>query len=52
VSGETGEGFVDWDWLAAQPALTEGRFVRHVRLDAPVVVKMNGRRQQGVIIKP
>jgi CheY-like chemotaxis protein len=52
VNAESGEGFVDWDWLAAQPAITEGRFVRHVRLDAPIVVKMNGRRQRGVIVKP
>jgi hypothetical protein len=52
VNSETGEGFVDWDWLASQPAVTEGRFVRHLRLDAPVIVKMNGRRRQGVIIKP
>lgn len=52
VNPEAGEGFVDWDWLAAQPAASEGRFVRHVRLDQPAVVKMNGRRQQGAILKP
>jgi hypothetical protein len=52
VNDETREDFVDWEWLAAQPAVTEGAFVRHIRCDAPVVVKMNGRRRQGVIIKP
>ena len=52
VNPEVGEGFVDWDWLAAQPAVRETTFVRHLRLDTPVVVKMNGRTQRGVIMKP
>jgi hypothetical protein len=26
--------------------------VRHIRCELPVVVKMNGRRRQGIIIKP
>ena len=52
VNGDTDEAFLDWEWLAAQPAVTEGIFVRHVRCENPVVVTMNGRRRQGVIIKP
>jgi len=49
---EAGEGFVDWDWLATQPAVTERTFVRHLRFERPLVVKMNGRRHEGVILKP
>ena len=52
VNADADEGVVDWDWLAAQPAEEEGRFARHIRLQQPIVVKMNGRRQRGVIIKP
>ena len=52
VNPEAGEGFVDWDWLAAQPAVRETTFVRHLRFDSPAVVKMNGRTQRGVIVKP
>ncbi len=52
VNPEAGKGFVDWAWLAAQPAMTELTFVRHIRLDTPVVVKMNGKEQRGVILKP
>jgi hypothetical protein len=52
VNGENGEGFVDWGWLTLQPAVSEGTFVRHIRCELPVVVKMNGRRRQGIIIKP
>jgi hypothetical protein len=52
VNPEAGEGFVDWDWLAAQPAVSETTFVRHLHFDAAIVVKMNGRTQRGVILKP
>jgi CheY-like chemotaxis protein len=52
VNPDLGEGFVDWDWLAAQPAVNEQAGIRHVRLDAPFVVEINGRNHQGVIAKP
>jgi hypothetical protein len=43
---------VDWEWLAAQPAVRETTFVRHLHFDRPVVVKMHGRTQRGLIAKP
>ncbi|HVG08859.1 MAG TPA: PEP/pyruvate-binding domain-containing protein [Thermoanaerobaculia bacterium] len=45
-------GFVDWDWLGAQPALSETAHVRHLRLESPILVKMDGRKGEGVILKP
>jgi hypothetical protein len=52
VNPDAGDGFVDWEWLAAQPASLTTRFVRHLRFDAPVAVHMNGKRNEGVIFKP
>ncbi|UCF67833.1 MAG: histidine kinase, partial [Acidobacteriota bacterium] len=52
VNPINGEGFVDWDWLDAQRALSEQAHVRHLQLDQPVVVKMSGRTGDGVILKP
>jgi len=52
VNPDAGEGFVDWDWLAAQPAVKETSCVRHVRFERPIVVKMNGKVGAGVILKP
>ncbi len=52
VNGEIGEGFVDWDWIAAQPAEGEVARVRHLRFDDPLVAEMDGRRGEGVIYKP
>jgi len=49
---DAGEGFVDWVWLAAQPALSEKGCVRHLRLKKPLNVVMNGKLGRGVIFKP
>jgi CheY-like chemotaxis protein len=52
VNAEAGEGFVDWDWVAAQPTLVSLPFVRHLRFERPLVVKMSGKEGRGVIYKP
>ena len=52
VNPESGEGTVDCPWLPAQPAVTELTYVRHVRLDQPITIKMNGKKSEGVILKP
>ncbi|HTT71595.1 MAG TPA: PEP/pyruvate-binding domain-containing protein [Anaeromyxobacteraceae bacterium] len=44
--------WLDWDWLAAQPSADETEFVRHLRLDRPLRVRMNGRKREGIILKP
>ncbi|MBT8399089.1 MAG: histidine kinase [Rhodothermia bacterium] len=44
--------FVDWDWLQGQDDLASGEFVRHLRFDDPVAVRMNGVEKQGLILKP
>ena len=52
VNPDAGEGFVDWDWLAEQPARGENGLVRHIRLADPLTVTMSGKTREGVILKP
>ena len=52
VNPEIGEGFVDWEWLNQQASKTENGCVRHIRFDEPVTVKMDGKKNQGIIFKP
>jgi hypothetical protein len=52
VNPDVGEGFVDWSWLDAQPAVRGTSCVRHLKCTKPVVVKMNGKVGEGVIYKP
>jgi len=52
VNPDAGEGFVDWEWLATQPAVEEYGCVRHLRFENPLVVVMNGKTSRGMIFKP
>jgi hypothetical protein len=52
VNPDAGEGSVDWEWLASQPALEERGCVRHLRFDNPLLVVMNGKTREGMIFKP
>lgn len=52
VNPDAGEGFVDWQWLAAQPAMEEQGCVRHLQFSAPLPIVMNGRTSRGMIFKP
>jgi CheY-like chemotaxis protein len=52
VNPDAGEGFVDWEWLNAQPAAAEHGCVRHLHFSEPLVVLMNGKTSEGMIFKP
>ncbi len=52
VNPEAGDGSLDWEWLAAQPAEETLTYTRHLVLSGPLFVKMNGRLNEGVILKP
>ncbi len=52
VNPDVGDGRLDWEWLASLPAVEQTGLVRHVRLDHPILVVMNGRTGEGVIVKP
>ena len=51
VNPEAGDGFIDWEWLDGQPALSQAAHVRHLRLDQPLLVLMDGKRNKGMILK-
>jgi CheY-like chemotaxis protein len=52
VNPDAGEGFVDWQWLAAQPAVEEYGCVRHLHFEHPCVAVMSGKSSTGMIFKP
>ncbi len=45
-------GYVDWAWLRLQPAFETRHYARHIRLDSPTIIRMDGRTGRGVIYKP
>jgi hypothetical protein len=44
--------FVDWDWLLSQKAVETKKYTKHIRFKNPLIVKMNGHENKGIILKP
>ena len=46
------DGVYNQEFLNAQPAVEETKFLRHVRFEKPIVVKMDGKKKLGVVLMP
>jgi hypothetical protein len=42
---------IDWKWLATQKVIEDMKYVRHIRLEKPLKICVDGRRSRGVIQK-
>lgn len=51
INAYMNDGIYDQDYLDAQPAAYESDCLRHVRFSRPLVVKMDGKRKIGVVLK-
>lgn len=52
IDGRPDSNWVDWAWLLKQPVVHERTYTRHLRFDAPLVIKMDGRSNHGIVLKP
>lgn len=46
------DGWFDEEYLNSLPAVEETEYLRHVRFDKPIVIKMDGKKSLGVVLKP
>ena len=46
------EGWLDENYLNALPAVNETYYLRHVRVEEPAIIKMDGKHSVGVVMKP
>jgi hypothetical protein len=46
------DGYYDLAYLDAQAAVYEDEFIRHVRFENPMCIKIDGKKSKAVIIKP
>ena len=46
-----GEDFLDWEWLESLPVATETTFVRHVKLEDPITILIDGKKSRAVLLK-
>jgi hypothetical protein len=52
VNSVQNNGFVDWDWLLSQKPTENKTFTRLIRFSEPLIIKMNGHENKGIIFKP
>ena len=46
------DGFYDLDYLGQFESVYEDDFIRHIRFDKSMMIKIDGRKNRGVILKP
>lgn len=46
------DGWFDESYLNALPAVEETKHLRHIHFDKPAIIKMNGKKSIGLILKP
>jgi CheY-like chemotaxis protein len=52
VNSHKQQGLIDWNWLLEQKPESSKDFTKLLHFDSPIVVKMNGHQNKGVIYKP
>jgi hypothetical protein len=52
INAFRGEGVYRQDWLDSLPAVEETQYLRRVHFEQPIVVKMDGKKKIGVVMRP
>jgi hypothetical protein len=52
INAYINEGYYDLAFLDASEAVYEDDFIRHVRFDEEVLIRIDGRKNRGVLMKP
>jgi CheY-like chemotaxis protein len=46
------ESFIDWKWLDKQKHEKQLNYVKHIKLSAPLTIKLDGRTGRALVIRP
>lgn len=52
VNPYNGDGWFDESYLNLLPAVEETQYLRHIHFEKPIVIKMDGKKSLGVVLKP
>ena len=52
INAYMNDGIYNQDFLNAQPEIEETQFVRHIRFENPITIKMDGKKKIGVVMMP
>ncbi len=45
------DDYLHWQWLEEQPLVKKGKFVRHIRLNKPFILKCDGTKSESVLFQ-
>jgi hypothetical protein len=46
------DGYVDWDWLNQQSPIEQKKYTKLLTFDKPIIIRINGHQNKGMILKP
>ena len=49
---ENGKDFIDWRWLETLPVAEATEHVKHVNLERPITIKIDGKTSRAALMKP
>ena len=52
ITSKDDKSFINWEWLGKQKPTKVLEYTKLLRFKKPVVVKMDGHKNRGIILKP
>jgi len=52
INSFTNLGTINWEWLNKQKPVEEKSYTKHLQFEKPLLIKINGQQNEGVILKP
>ena len=52
INAYMNDGIYRQDYLDTLPAIEETKYLRHIRFDKPMIVKMDGKKKIGLVTMP
>jgi CheY-like chemotaxis protein len=52
ISSSFNQSFIDWNWLQKFEPVSSKVYSKHLKFDKPIKIKMNGKTNSGIILKP
>ncbi|NHJ84848.1 MAG: hypothetical protein FK734_05265 [Asgard group archaeon] len=52
IKPQSEDQFIDWVWLNNQKIVEDLKYVRHIRTNKPLTIRIDAQKHEGMIIKP
>jgi len=52
IGSKIKDSSLDWDWLYGCEVHSKKKYTKHIKLKNPLLIKMNGKSNEGIILKP